>query len=86
MYDPVRERLVIVGGYENASFYGTDDTWALSLGDDSGWRMLSPAGPEPPYRWGHAAVYDPMFERMVMHGGLGPGLDQTWALTWGQPA
>ena len=85
MYDPVRERMIIFGGYENSLFYGTRDTWSLSLGASPGWTMLT-ATPQPTFRWGHAAVYDPVYDRMVMHGGLGPGLDQTWALTWGQPA
>lgn len=85
MYDPVRDRLVIFGGYIDPSFNATQDTWALTLGDTPSWTQLSPGGPQPPVRWGHAAMYDPAADRMIMHGGLGPGLDQTWALTWGTP-
>ena len=86
MYDPVRDRVVIVGGYDNPSFVALDDVWALSLDGDPAWASLAPSGPHPPRRWGHASIYDPLLDRMVMHGGLGPGLDQTWALTWGEPA
>jgi hypothetical protein len=85
VYDPVRGRMVIVGGYIDPYFSSTHDTWALTLGDAPSWTQLSPGGPQPPSRWGHAAMYDPASDRMIMHGGLGGGLDQTWALTWGTP-
>jgi galactose oxidase-like protein len=85
MYDQVRDRLLIFGGYYDPFFDSMHDTWALALGDSPAWTQLSPGGPQPPVRWGHAAVYDVSRDRMILHGGLGPGLDQTWALTWGQP-
>jgi hypothetical protein len=86
MYDPVRDRVVIFGGYVDAYFTTVQDTWALALGDSPSWTQLFGTGPQPPQRWGHAAIYDDSRDRMIMHGGLGPGLDQTWALTWGKPA
>jgi clock-associated PAS protein ZTL len=78
MYDRVRDRVVIFGGYVDAFYTAKQDAWALALGDAPAWAQLSPAGPQPPVRWGHAAVYDVSRDRMIMHGGLGPGLDQTW--------
>ena len=85
IYDPVRERLVIFGGYDNLYFSGSQDIWELTLRGQPQWRELAPDGPTPIYRWGHAAYYDRERDRMVMHGGLGPGLDETWALTWSHP-
>jgi hypothetical protein len=85
VYDPVRDRLVIFGGYINGYYQTTQDAWALSLRHDPVWTELAPLGPQPPVRWGHAAIYDAAADRMIMHGGLGPGLDQTWALSWGTP-
>jgi len=46
-----------------------NDVWALSLGDAPGWTMLSSASPPPSPRKGHAAVYDPIRDRMIVFGG-----------------
>ena len=86
MFDPTSDRVVMFGGYINPYYYSTQDVWALALGNTPSWTQLAPDGPQPPVRWGHAAVYDVSRDRMIMHGGVGPGLDQTWALTWGRPA
>lgn len=81
IYDPVRDRMVIYGGFDVAG-YG-DDAWALPLADSSDWAPLSPGGPRPPGRQGHSAIYDPVRDQMVVYGGFGaPGfLDDTWALS-----
>jgi len=82
VYDAVRDRMVVYGGYPNRS-----DTWALDLASDS-WANLSPAAP-PAWRMRHAAVYDPTWDRMVVFGGVGAGDEgnETWALSFdGGPA
>ncbi|MCC6350046.1 MAG: hypothetical protein IT347_10710 [Candidatus Eisenbacteria bacterium] len=85
VYDPVRDRMVIYGGYDVA-LYG-EDAWALSLADSGSWSELAPAGSLPPGRQGHGAIYDPLRDRMVVFGGFGaPGfLDDTWSLSLGDP-
>jgi hypothetical protein len=66
-------------------FGGRDSTvWALDLSGALRWSELSPSGTAPSTRSGHAAIYDPTGDRMVVFGGMtltrpGPYND-TWAL------
>ncbi|HET7225819.1 MAG TPA: kelch repeat-containing protein [Candidatus Eisenbacteria bacterium] len=88
IYDSVRGRMVMFGGLDGSYFH--NDVWALSLGSSPAWTLLSPAGPAPPVRAGHQAIYDPIRDRMVMGGGFsysgsGPGSD-VWSLSLEQPA
>src|SRR5438105_3398641 len=66
IYDPVRDRLLVIGGY-NGGFFG--DVWALPLAGPLVWTQLTPSGPALPARAGHAAVYDPVNDRVVVFGG-----------------
>ena len=83
IYDPVRRRMIIHGGYVGS---GTilNETWALSL-DSFTWTQITPPGPRPANRWAHAAVYDPVHDRMVIHGGRTDAysavISDTWALS-----
>src|SRR5206468_5965990 len=68
IYDPIRDRMVIFGGWDSS----TDDTtaflgdvWALSLGLQPSWTPLAPGGPVPSHRDAMGAAYDPVFDRMV---------------------
>jgi galactose oxidase-like protein/Big-like domain-containing protein len=85
IYDPVRDRMVVFGGSGNGGV--ANDVWALSLGASPGWSQLSPTGSPPPQRYGHAAIYDPKRDRMVVFGG-GDGLrNDAWSLSLdGTPA
>lgn len=81
IYDPLRNRIVIFGGYDGTH---RNDVWSFSLSDDSGWTPVVPAGTPPAGRWGHVAVYDPLRDRMVIMGGhLGNQVDanDVWALS-----
>jgi hypothetical protein len=80
IYDPVRDRMVVFGGYNDRN-----DVWALSLAGSPAWTELTPAGSPPPGRSDHTAIYDPVRDRMVVFGGY--GLNDVWALSLaGSPA
>ncbi len=80
IYDPVRDRMVVFGGYDGTS---RNDVWALSLAGSPAWTVLAPAGSPPDARKAHTAIYDPVRDRMVVFGGVGGGvLDDVWALSW----
>ena len=68
VYDPVRDRLVIIGGRTRGTLL--NDVWALSLGDTSIWTQLSPTGDPPAGRTEFAAIYDAVGDRIVLCGGL----------------
>jgi hypothetical protein len=68
IYDPVRDRMLVFGGWPGGNFYN-NDVWALSLGDAPAWTALEPLGPVPPVRQHHSAIYDPVRDRMVVFGG-----------------
>jgi hypothetical protein len=77
IYDPVRDRMVVFGGYE------LNDVWALSLAGSPAWSPLVPSGGRPSGRYGHTAIYDPVRDRMVVFGGLGnSSLQDVWTLSW----
>jgi outer membrane protein assembly factor BamB len=84
--------MVIFGGYGYDYF---NDVWELHLETGSEyWEQLSISGPGPSARDGHAAVYDPAGNRMVVFGGRMSGYDyfnDTWVLdfdtmSWSQLA
>jgi hypothetical protein len=89
IYDPVRDRMVVFGGYSGSSSY-LNDAWALSLAGTPAWTALYPTGTPPSPRSGHSAIYDPVRDRMVVFGGnLGASsnLNDVWALSQaGTPA
>ncbi len=60
---------MIFGGLDDQ---GTlkNDVWALSLSGDPTWTLLIPALGSPIPRFEHAAVYDPVRDRMVVTGGV----------------
>ncbi|MHC5036744.1 MAG: Kelch repeat-containing protein, partial [Planctomycetota bacterium] len=77
VYDPNRQRLIVYGGWDGSLTSPTyyNDVWAFQLrGKGMGlWQPLSPVnplqGPPAPGRWGAAAVWDPLNQRMVIFGG-----------------
>jgi hypothetical protein len=83
VYDPVRERMVVYGGWSGTSYLG--DVWALALSGLPSWTALAPSGTAPSPRRETAAVYDPAGDRMVVFGGFANNvyLRQCWALALG---
>jgi hypothetical protein len=91
IYDPVRERLVLFAGFDGTQ---RNDVWVLSLVGSSAWARLAVSGSSPPPRERHAAIYDPVRDRMVIFGGRVSGqfsyMSDVWELsfagtpTWSQ--
>jgi len=83
-YDPVRDRIVVYGGDDQAMPLG--DVWALNLSPSLSWIPLTPqSGPEPLPRMMHSGVYDPNGDRLIVFGGLafGDPCNEVWALSLG---
>lgn len=69
-YDPVRDRMILIGGTVHAYEEYIDDSWALDLSDGLRWEQIAPAGVLGPYgRFGHSVVYDPESDRILLYGG-----------------
>jgi len=72
VYDPLRNRMVVFGGWDangNETTSFLNDTWALSLSQPPLWTQLAPTGGPPTGRDAMAAVYDPLGDRLVVFGG-----------------
>ncbi|TMQ57131.1 MAG: T9SS type A sorting domain-containing protein [Candidatus Eisenbacteria bacterium] len=88
IYDPLRDRVVLFGGYDatsdNLSSF-LNDTWELSFRGSLQWTQLAPAGSVPVGRDAMSAAYDPVGDRMVVYGGWSGAtmLGDTWFLNWG---
>ena len=80
IYDPIRDRMLILGGRAGITYLG--EVWALSLGETPAWTLLTPSGSPPSARAFHSVIYDPARDQLVLFGGRGasgPLLD-TWTL------
>lgn len=85
VYDPVGDRLIVHGGVDG-SFQG--DLWAYPLATNGPWIELAPTGRAPAGRAYHAATWDPVRQRILLHGGLSTSgaLGDLWALDLSGPA
>ena len=83
IYDPVRDRMLVFGGYNRSGDTYYNDVWALSLAGTPAWSEITPAGDPPAARLGHSAIYDPVRDRMVVFGGFNNGghRNDVWALS-----
>lgn len=76
IYDPLRDRIVVFGGHPTE----LNDVWELTLSGTPNWNQIFPGGEPPSPRYGHAGIYDPIGDRLIVFGGT-TGSNQTWALT-----
>ena len=76
IYDPLRDRMILFGGFSGATY---NDVWALDLASMT-WSQLTPAGSAPVPRYGAVAVYDPEGDQMVTSFG---GSGDSWTLSLG---
>lgn len=81
VYDPLRQRMILFGGSRTADY--RRDAWALSLNGAPTWSSLSTTGGPPGGRAAHAAVYDPVQDRMFVFGGFDGTnyLNNMWSLS-----
>ena len=81
IHDPVRDRMIVFGG--SSSLVRFNDLWTLSLAEVPEWQQLTASGTPPTARTGHAALYDPIRDRMLVfggHDGANP-MNDVWELT-----
>ena len=67
VYDPVRDRLLLFGGFSYPDHL--NETWELTLSGTPTWHQLDPTGPLPPPRRGQNMIYDPVDDRVLVFGG-----------------
>jgi hypothetical protein len=82
IYDPVRDRMLVFGGYDGLGPV-SGAVWELPLGGAQGWRRIATTGDAPPPLSFHAAIYDPDGDRMIVYGGDHGtyATHDVWALT-----
>ena len=81
VYDPVRDRMVVFGG-DRLLGNLLNDVWVLWLDPSPRWERVFPSGGSPSPRRNHAAIYDPLRDRMIVFGG-NPTTNDLWALSFG---
>ena len=92
VYNTATKRLIVFGGGAGPGGYGIqNDVWVLTnadgLGGTASWIRLEPVGGPPGPREAHAAVYDQINNRMIIHGGyITPGncggvVSDVWVLS-----
>ncbi len=83
VYDSTDDRLVLFGGSTDLVSV-RNEVWTISLGDPAAvWHEHVVEGPLPSPRQDHAAVFDPVGDRMIVFGGrdaAGAPLGDTWIL------
>ena len=84
-YDPVRDQVVVFGGYDGTTYL--DDVWTLSLAGTPTWAHITPMGAPPQGRYWHSTVFDPVGDRMIVFGGVGASgyFSDVWALSLSEP-
>jgi hypothetical protein len=82
VYDPVRDRLVVVGGRDAITIVDDNRVWALPLSGPLVWSQLVPGGAAFPARNQHSAIYDPAGDRIVVFGGYSGGGAGTFNDVW----
>jgi Galactose oxidase, central domain len=90
VYDAAKSRMIVFGGCTFTGEFCTayqNDVWVLSnangVSGAPAWVQLAPTGTPPAARWGHAAAYDPIKNRMIIYGGDNQlvTFSDTWVLS-----
>ncbi|MGH7724466.1 MAG: Kelch repeat-containing protein [Candidatus Eiseniibacteriota bacterium] len=68
VYDPVRQRMIVIGGVNGGT--SNNEVWELTLSGAPVWNPLTVQGSTPNPRSQHSAIYDPDGDRIVMFGGI----------------
>src|SRR5262245_60020324 len=81
IYDPVRDRMVLFGGFNGTTF--VNEVWELTLSGSTTWVRVGVAGDAPSPRELSVAIYDSGNDRLLVFGGWnGVGqLDDLWELS-----
>ena len=81
-WDPVRDQLLVFGGFSGDFTNYLADLWALSFGNGvPTWSQLAPPGPAPSGRATPGFVYDSKRDRfLLLFGGSTTVLDDVWEL------
>lgn len=89
-YDEANDRLIIFSGeVQGVTQPKLNDVWVLTNASAANgvpaWVKLAPTGTAPTGRIFSTAVYDPVANRLIVHGGCAsncaPALSDTWVLT-----
>lgn len=83
-YDPIRQRVVLFGGFQSASLPRLGDTWEWN---GTSWTQIFPST-APSARSGHRMAWDPVRQHIVLFGGRIDGStnfyqSDTWAYVSG---
>jgi len=75
--DPVRDRLLLIGGgyWDGGSGIYYNDVWETSLGDGVHWQPLQTGGVALSRRMGSTAIYDAAHDRVLLVAGFRDGLN-----------
>lgn len=81
IYDPLRDRMLVFGGFTTSGQHALADLWELSLDATPTWREIVPGGPRPTARFVHTAIYHSRRDRMIVYAGYdGSFQDDVWEL------
>ena len=75
VYASATNQIILFGGDNPELEINYDDTWVYDLSSNE-WTEMKPTT-TPSARWGHAMVYDPIYNKVILYGG--GGNDETWA-------
>jgi len=84
VYDSLRDRMIVIGGYSTHDL--ANDVWTLSLSGTPQWTRLEPTGTPPSARHLFSTVYDPVRDRILVFGGIDRStgyLGDLWELSLG---
>jgi hypothetical protein len=88
-YDTANDRMILFSGAENLPPPFSTESWVLTnasgVGGTPAWVQLNPTGGPPTGRESATSVYDPVSNRLIVHGGCSancsPALTDTWVLS-----